>query len=61
MGFKSHFRLVGMEVKGDEGGDDVGEAVEGTSMSCVLDLANIFGLSKKSFNQASFPQQDFIF
>ena len=60
MGFKSHFGLVWMEAKGNEGGDDVGEAIERTPMSCMLNLEDIFGLSKESFNQTSFPQQDFI-
>ena len=60
MWFKSDFGFVGMEAKGDECGDDVGEAVAGSSVSCVLQLEDVFHLSEESFNEASFPQQNFI-
>ena len=60
IGFKFDFWLVRVEAEGDERRDNVSKSIERTSVSCMLDLQDIFHLSKDSFNKTSFPQQELV-
>ena len=45
---------------GDQPSDQVDECVDGSSMSGVFNLADVFELVIDGFNQGSLPEEDFV-